>query len=73
MLQALRVRQMLVKLTPFLLYLLRWQMSTPILYGVLYFLGSSLEATIAANFIGGCLFFFVDKQIFKPRRNHHVG
>lgn len=49
----------------FLLYLLRWQLSTPILWGVLYLFGSGLRATILANLIGGCLFFFVDRRILK--------
>lgn len=49
-----------------ILYLLRWQLSTPILaicikkfkkYG-------DLKATIIANLIGGLIFFWVDKLIF---------
>ena len=63
----------------FILYLLRWQASTPVLWAVLYYLGSYIHSvtlagvtiddklicTIIANFVGGCMFFFVDKQIFK--------
>lgn len=49
----------------FILYLCRWQLSTPILYGVLYWMGSGVWQTIVANLVGGCLFFFVDRLIFK--------
>jgi hypothetical protein len=48
------------------LYLLRWQLSTPILAGVLLFLSQTdkMIATVIANFIGGLIFFWVDKFIF---------
>jgi hypothetical protein len=48
------------------LYLIRWQLSTPILAGVLYLLDSwdKLLATILANLIGGLIFFWVDRLIF---------
>lgn len=51
----------------FLLYLIRWQLSTPVLAGCLWALGGLgvIPATIIANLIGGCLFFFVDKRILK--------
>jgi putative flippase GtrA len=54
----------------FLLYCTRWQLSTPILWGVLYFLPilgiqDKLVATIIANGIGAVGFFWVDKYIFK--------
>jgi hypothetical protein len=44
-------------------------MSTPILWGVIYFLSSlnQLASTIIANFIGGLIFFWVDKFIFTSR------
>jgi len=52
------------------LYLLRWQLSTPILAGTLLLLASlgKLSATIIANLIGGLIFFWVDKFIFTSRR-----
>ena len=54
-----------MKLKQFILYLLRWQLSTPILAICLYFLNfNALINTIIANLIGGCLFFFIDKKIF---------
>jgi hypothetical protein len=50
----------------FILYLIRWQLSTPILFLCLYFLNfNTLWNTIISNLVGGCIFFFVDKKIFK--------
>ena len=48
------------------LYLVRWQLSTPILAVVLYWLAAAgeLTATVVANLIGGLLFFWVDTFIF---------
>lgn len=56
-------------MTRYLLYLFRWQCSTPILWGALYFMSSMnpLYATIIANFLGGCIFFFVDRWIFDKK------
>ena len=49
-----------------LLYLLRWQCSTPVLYLVLTLLPlSTFWNTIIANLIGGIIFYNVDKYIFK--------
>lgn len=50
----------------YLLYLLRWQLSTPILAVCLVWLGGlgELWATIIANLIGGLIFFWVDNLIF---------
>lgn len=51
------------------LYLLRWQLSTPILAICLVYFNplGSLWATVLANLIGGLLFFWVDKFIFTDR------
>lgn len=53
----------------FILYLIRWQLSSPILFACLCWLPVSdkLYATIIANLIGGCLFYFVDKLIFTKK------
>lgn len=53
----------------YMLYLLRWQLSTPILAIVLKLLANmnTLYATIIANLIGGLIFFWVDKFIFKRK------
>ena len=51
----------------YFLYLLRWQLSSPILFAVLYILKDyhNIISTIVANLIGGLIFFWVDKFIFK--------
>lgn len=53
----------------YFLYLVRWQLSTPILAIVLSLLSNmpTLWATVIANFIGGLIFFWVDKIIFKKK------
>lgn len=54
----------------YLLYLLRWQLSTPILALILYLLHTNeLIETIIANLIGGIIFYWVDKRIFKEKEN----
>lgn len=48
-------------------YLIRWQLSTPILAVVTYYLidyGAIISAIIA-NLIGGLIFYKIDKRIFK--------
>jgi len=55
------------------LYLLRWQLSTPILAPIVaMFTGGSIVGTpeswvgaCVANLIGGCIFFWVDLWIFR--------
>ncbi len=55
----------------FILYLVRWQLSTPILALCLKFLNfSTLINTIIANLIGGCIFFWVDKYIFNKEKKN---
>jgi hypothetical protein len=52
----------------YILYLLRWQLSTPILAVCVYLLSphlGSVITTIIANLVGGLIFFWVDKYIFK--------
>lgn len=51
------------------LYLLRWQLSTPVLAIVISFLPVSSKwiSVIIANLIGGLIFFWVDTLIFKQR------
>lgn len=52
------------------LYLLRWQLSTPILAIVMIIFGfvGTLVATIIANLIGGIIFYWVDRWIFNGRK-----
>lgn len=51
----------------YLAYLVRWQFSTPILSLVLIWLATMNKwiAVIVANLIGGLIFFWIDKWIFK--------
>lgn len=52
----------------FILYLIRWQLSTPILAVCLSFLMfDTLTNTIIANLIGGIIFYWVDKYIFNKK------
>lgn len=52
----------------FLLYLIRWQLSTPILAVCLSILNfNTIINTIIANLIGGVIFYWVDKYIFKSK------
>ena len=54
----------------FLLYLVRWQLSSPILAICLAWMGgwNIVLATIVANLIGGCIFFWVDRWIFREKK-----
>ncbi len=53
----------------YLLYLVRWQLSTPILAFVILWMAGydTLTATIVANIIGGLIFFWVDQYIFTSK------
>lgn len=51
----------------FLLYLFRWQLSTPILWLAVKELGVGVSSTIIANLIGGSIFFWVDRFIFTSK------
>jgi len=51
----------------FMLYLIRWQLSTPILWLVVRKLGAGFGTTVIANLIGGSIFFWVDKFIFTSK------
>lgn len=49
----------------FILYALRWQLSTPILYICMLLLPfSGICKVIVANIVGAVIFYFVDKKIF---------
>ena len=50
----------------FLLYEARWQASSPVLALCMWLMGGLdiILATVIANLIGGCIFYFVDKKIF---------
>lgn len=50
-----------------LLYILRWQLSTPVLALFVWLLQDygSVVSSIVANFVGSLIFYCVDKRIFK--------
>ena len=53
----------------FILYLIRWQLSTPILALCLSNLNyGTLWNTVIANLIGGAIFYWVDKVIFRKEK-----
>ena len=60
----LKVKNFIIR---YVLYLFRWQLSTPILSIVLIYLNNwnITVATVIANLIGGLIFFWIDKFIFK--------
>lgn len=52
----------------YILYLIRWQLSTPILaLSMMYFHFGVTWNTIIANFVGGLIFFWVDRYIFRAK------
>lgn len=56
-----------------LLYLFRWQLSSPILGLVLYLMmdiKSTIIKVVIANLIGGLIFYNVDKLIFKQGKKY---
>lgn len=55
----------------YILYLLRWQSSGIVLAPILEIMKNQnvVLVTIIANLIGGMIFYWVDKKIFKERKN----
>ena len=55
----------------FILYACRWQLSTPVMAPIVAFClaynDSYLVALAVANFVGACIFFWVDKFIFRTK------
>ncbi len=53
----------------YLVYLFRWQLSTPVLVACLLFIpiDSDIMKTVLANLVGGLIFFWVDRAIFSAR------
>ena len=54
-----------------LMYLFRWQMSTPILAGVVWYLSdyNEIVSAVIANLIGGLIFYKIDKLIFNKKKH----
>ena len=51
----------------FLIYALRWQLSTPVLAIFVYLITNEILATFIANCVGAIIFFFIDKFIFTSK------
>ena len=61
-----------IKFKRFFMYALRWQLSTPIYAIILYCVSDKLGytgKTVLANFVGACIFYWVDKYIFLKHRH----
>lgn len=58
-----------LKIKRFGLYLIRWQLSSPILFIVIYLIPDKLMGTIISNLIGSIIFFWVDRIIFLRGNN----
>ena len=56
-------------LKKFIIYVFRWQLSTPLLWLVVHRLGVGIGSTVIANLIGSSIFFWVDKFIFNAQKS----
>jgi len=55
-------------LKKYILYIFRWQLSTPILaICIIYLPYSATVKTIISNFLGALIFFWIDQWIFKSK------
>ncbi len=54
----------------YVVYLFRWQLSTPLLAFVLYFVGNTVFGVVAANLFGGLVFFWIDKKILEEKKGN---
>jgi len=52
----------------YILYLIRWQLSTPILAVIVNAIKGPVAGAVTANFVGGLIFFWVDRFIFTSNR-----
>lgn len=60
----------MIEIKTFLMYLTRWECSTPIYAGVIGYLSIQYGffwSTVIANFVGACVFYYPDKWIFKKK------
>ena len=59
-----------IRMNKLLLYVIRWQLSSPILYFCMKFMVPTIDmiyATIISNLIGALIFFPVDKWIIRRK------
>lgn len=53
-----------IEIKRYVIYLLRWQFSTPIMVPITMYLGATMVGVFTANLVGGLIFFWIDKFIF---------
>jgi membrane protein YqaA with SNARE-associated domain len=54
----------------YFMYIGRWQMSSFVLFPIIYLLNDKpLLATILGNLVGGMIFWYVDKWIFRSKKS----
>ena len=53
----------------YFLYLIRWQLSTPVMTPVTLYFGATVKGVVIANLVGGLIFFWIDKFIFSSDRH----
>ena len=56
----------------YILYLIRWQLSTPVLACCILLMKESdpFISTVVSNLIGGLIFFWVDRLIFRKEASN---
>lgn len=54
----------------YLVYLFRWQLSTPIMTPITLYFGATVQGAVIANLAGGLIFFWIDKFIFSSDRRN---
>ena len=54
----------------YLFYIIRWQLSTPVMTPITMLVDATILGAISANLVGGLIFFWIDKFIFSSDRNN---
>ncbi len=56
-----------INIRKFIMYLIRWQLSTPVMWVIIIYLNinSYFTKVLIANLIGGIIFFWIDMSIFR--------
>lgn len=65
--QQCKDKNNIISMKRYTIYLIRWQLSTPVIYLVMRYVNidNTLIKTILANLIGGLIFYWIDKVIFR--------
>jgi hypothetical protein len=54
----------------YLIYIARWQFSTPIMTPVTMIFGANIVGAVMANLVGGLIFFWIDRFIFHADKKY---